>query len=425
MAFALPIKRRRDKWFKLKVAALFIIGLMVVSRPVTAACFSGGSLINLITGAIFSGSFNPNTLLSACGLLDIPFVRDFAGGEQTATYFMNSWNDSILPGMKDMTKQLHAASLTRSLFAGMTLDAQNLNKTFHTLALKEDEARKRTRPSETTCAAATPLAALSRTNSLSKSLNSAIATDLRRRSDLVQGTPQGTSGIAGDLQSRFKRYCDYLQHASDNGGETGCGAAATAPAARGDVYVEHTLFRDTINLADVNERMATQALLENLVEPRISGNLKSEATMKSSPGQESQIRRRDAMTIRNLSYTVVGGIVSRRAAISDTIIGPQIQDIRERAGIPVDERSNMPSYNEIMLAMTKERFLDPAYAIRTKDDIAVIRQEQVAVDAYTSMVMSDIKLLQEQVNAMMAVRNSLLVNKVPLVNVDATTPGGN
>jgi len=82
-----------------------------------------------------------------------------------------------------------------------------------------------------------------------------------------------------------------------------------------------------------------------------------------------------------------------------------IQDIRRKAGV-VDYSEN-PSYNEIMQAMTKERFFDPEYFIRIQDNVGAIKQEQTAINAFITLQYQDIYEMQERINALLAARASL------------------
>ncbi|MDD9901724.1 MAG: hypothetical protein OXT65_12150 [Alphaproteobacteria bacterium] len=88
-------------------------------------------------------------------------------------------------------------------------------------------------------------------------------------------------------------------------------------------------------------------------------------------------------------------------------------DIRVKAGsIPSkDQCSRTPSYNEIMLAMTKERFLDPEYYTRMAENPGALKQEQVALENYINVQMEDIYSAQEQLNLLYAARASLKLNQ--------------
>lgn len=92
-------------------------------------------------------------------------------------------------------------------------------------------------------------------------------------------------------------------------------------------------------------------------------------------------------------------------------VGQTIREIRERAGVDPANISDNPSYNEIMLAMTKERFLDPDYYTRMQAEIGALQQERASVKAYITMQLQDIYTLQEQINVLMAARASMKLNE--------------
>lgn len=99
-----------------------------------------------------------------------------------------------------------------------------------------------------------------------------------------------------------------------------------------------------------------------------------------------------------------------------------IRQIREAAGVDPADIADNPSYNEIMLALTKERFFDPEYFVRMNNSIGAIKQEQTAVNAYISMMMQDIYTMQERINALLAARASIGYNEDPVKNATDESP---
>lgn len=105
-----------------------------------------------------------------------------------------------------------------------------------------------------------------------------------------------------------------------------------------------------------------------------------------------------------------------------------IYDIRHRAGVPDSQISchsstcgeKDPSYNEIMLALTKERFFDPDYYARMGNDLNQIKQEQTSVRAYISLQLQDIYMLQEQINALLAAKAAMTYDRSSPNNQSAT-----
>lgn len=103
-------------------------------------------------------------------------------------------------------------------------------------------------------------------------------------------------------------------------------------------------------------------------------------------------------------------------------VGDLIREIRERAGVDPALISDDPSYNEIMLAMTKERFLDPDYYTRMANDVGAIKQEETSVRSYISIQLQDIYTLQEQINALMAARSAMKLEATGAPNESEAMP---
>jgi len=99
-----------------------------------------------------------------------------------------------------------------------------------------------------------------------------------------------------------------------------------------------------------------------------------------------------------------------------------IQEIRRKAGVPDDEIAEFPSYNEIMQALTQERYFDPDYYIRMANNVGALVQEQQVVNAYISLQLQDIYKLQEQINALLAARTALQFNTDKPVDIEQFKP---
>ncbi|MBU6475603.1 MAG: hypothetical protein KGQ70_06530, partial [Alphaproteobacteria bacterium] len=190
--------------------------------------------------------------------------------------------------------------------------------------------------------------------------------------------------------------------------------------------------QDTIDMNNPHDYAAAKAILINLIAPMIVERV-PKSVMDTTQGQEYIIRMQHLEAIDNIAADVVGGIISRRAALppTSTAIANQIKAIREAAGIPDCSSSppagtvcasNTPSYNEIMEAMTQERFYDPKYFTRVENDPGALMQEQASVDAYTTVQMQDIYQLQEQINALLAARAALKLGAETNENMSQSAP---
>jgi hypothetical protein len=190
---------------------------------------------------------------------------------------------------------------------------------------------------------------------------------------------------------------------------------------------------DTIDLNNPDEYKAAQALMVNLLQPateeRIPANLVPVNGNVSTQVQEHIIRRQHLDAINNIAADVIGSMISRRSAMPPAITDPaaasaaaEIATIRKRAGIDQTLISATPSYNEIMQAMTKERFFDPEYFFRINNTEGAIKQEQASVDAYTTVELQDIYQLEEQINALLAARASLKLSTDANKNQSSSAP---
>lgn len=103
-------------------------------------------------------------------------------------------------------------------------------------------------------------------------------------------------------------------------------------------------------------------------------------------------------------------------------INTEIKDIRSKAGVSDYDISANPSYNEIMVAMTKERFFDPAYYATLANDEGALLQEQTVVNSYIAIQLQDIYRLQEQVNMLLAARAAMQLNAMPFSDLSNQQP---
>ncbi len=346
-----------------------------------------------------------------CLLSTQPFIGVFLGGEQAGIYLINWWNTEFLPALRQMTGQLYAARVDQSRQIGALIDAQSVNRTARFEEELQLSSKKNTLPNEMVCVAGSYSAALSQTMRYSNALTKGFKADLIAR---AEGSPLSSSarGIAADQQLRWARYCTEFHNPLNNNGlgvTPNCALFPLSPGAipNGDIDIEGFLFKDTINMASSDEYATSMAIMENLVQPIIREKIPTN-TIYTPTGQEAIIKRQHIASVENVSVNVVADILSRRAGIPvGFALPPLLRNIRIKAGVDPAHVSNNPSYNEIMLAMTKERFLNPEYFIRIHDDPGIIKQEQASVNAYTNLQMQDIYKMQEQINLLLAARGAV------------------
>ena len=346
-----------------------------------------------------------------CLLSELPFVGIFLGGEQAGIYLMEWWNTEFLPSLRQMTGQLYAARVDQSRQIGALIDAQSVNRTASLEKELQLRSKKNTLPNEMVCVAGSYSAALSQTLRYANALIKGFKADLIKR---AEGSPGSSSekGIAADQLLRWARYCTEFHDPLNNNGlgvTPNCVSYPLSPGAipNGDIDIEGFLFKDTINMSDPDEYATSMAIIENLVQHVIREKIPKD-TIKTPTGQEAIITRQHIASLENVSVNTVAEILSRRAGIPvGFALPPLLRDIRLKAGVDPAHVSNNPSYNEIMLAMTKERFLNPEYFIRIHDDPGAIKQEQASVNAYVNLQMQDIYKMQEQISLLLAARGAV------------------
>ena len=354
---------------------------------------------------------------------------------------LGKWWTAFLQALKDMTAQLYSYRIFETWQLGHMMDAQDVNKA----ARMEQEQRLATheevQPNESTCVAGSFSTGITQSSLSSTQLTQGFKQELDRRAQGAVEAPVGSPPAvvtppgmtpALDLNTRWTQYCnEFNDPVNNNAGNNACVNPAAPQAGgmlNGDVSVEGFLLKDTINMQNPHERAAAQALLINLVQPTIQERL-PDSVVLTPLGHEHILKQQHLDAVNNIAADVVASIISRRSAILDPTdqkyidIGNQIWGMRTKLMIPdcstilptpdapgVVCASKNPSYNEIMLAMTKERFIDPNYFARVQNNPGALKQEQASVDAFTTIQLQDIYKLQEQINALLAARASLKVN---------------
>jgi hypothetical protein len=361
------------------------------------------------TGAVLTGSFGMNPCSWTRNNMNLDFAQDHQAGWYLMDHVQKWWNNEMLPSMKSMTAQLNAGVIDQNRQIGSMLDTQSMSNTNALVQQKEYEATKNMAPADRTCVAATPMGGSSQSIKLANSLAQGYRNEVSGRSAGAPGTT-AERGWAADQKARIDTYCNVFNDPKVNAGETPCPSPGTPGALpNADVDIENFLLKDTIDLRDPNQAAAASAILTNIVQPRVKDRLPDDA-VNTPQGQEWILQNEHIRSIRNIATDVVASMISRRAAIPNATVGTNIRDLRERIGIDPSRISNTPSYQEIMQAMTKERFMDPDYYATMAGSLGQARQEQTMVNAYIVLQMQDVYKLQEQINALLAARAAMKLN---------------
>ena len=345
---------------------------------------------------------------------------------------VNDWFDNqMVPAMKDMTAQLSASVVDQTRQMGTAMDSHNLSKNARMLQDYELTEKKRVQPNEHTCVPASSVHAQSQSLSTANALEAGFRYTGNQRTGVAPGQPGATSPASDQLQ-RWKDFCTYFLDKDTNAGWNGCptpGTSGTIP--NGDIDIEGVMLVDTIDLGNKDQFHAMETIMQNLIQPTTLEVI-PDNVVETPHGQEVVLKREHLKAVQNLAYDVVGSIISRRASIpmGGSSVATKIGEIRNRAGIDPSRVSGSgaagaaaePSYNEIMLALTKERFFDPEYYARMANDTGAIEQEETSINAYTTITMQDIYKLQEQINALLAARAAMKFEREPANSREEAVP---
>ncbi len=394
------------------------LAVLPVHTSATGVTSTGSSLSNpcgqLSIPLLGSFAFDPCTL--AADLFGLSYAQNYYGGEQLANSIGNLWAEDFLPALKSETAQVDAGGYDQMRQLGSGMDAQTLTRNARKVQQQELQARRDYAPGELTCAAGSSLAPLGESNKHANNLKQGFKQDLRKRGSGAPGTAAET-GPAAAQKEQWEEYCTFFHDPDTNNGVSACPDPETAGTVpNGDIGIEDFLLKDTINMQNPNEYKTAFALLRNLIQPKVNTKV-PESAIKTPVGEEIILKQQHLDSVRNIAAEIVASIISRRASVPqsvfDFLTGIKVWKIRSRAGVPLGDIASYPSYNEVMQAMTKERFFDPEYFTRMQGNLSEIKQEQTALNAYIALQYQDIYKLQEQINALMAARAALKLNADP------------
>lgn len=369
-------------------------------------------------------SFSSNPTQTTCQTAGLTYVQRYEGMEQFKNTLVDTWN-RMAQSLRSMTAQLHAVLHDQNRNLGAAMDASLQLSVQRLLQKEEMDAVVRYMPSELSCSAGSFTATQAQAQHTARAISRALRHDYTRDIAAASGTPAGSGGEGAVRNVRWENYCLYFRTDEDNQGRHGCSDNVEKMAENaipdGDIDVEGLLFGDTIDLEKPEQRLAAATLLRNLIGAH-NFPLIPESVVGLASGRQIILQQQHLLALRNVVAEAVSSMIARRAAINGVDVREEIQEIRKAAGIPVERISMRPSYNEIMLAMTKERFMDPEYYIRTTDNIGAIRQEQTMVQAYTTLQLQDIYEMQELINTISAARAAIKLNRLPTSELSTQTP---
>lgn len=245
---------------------------------------------------------------------------DHQGGWQVVEYIAQWWNEKGRFGLQDMTTQLHASIIDQTRQIQSMTDTHNITKSARQLQNKENEAKTRIAPNEKTCSAASSPPALAHGESTSNALKKALTSDLIKETNAAASVTAPTSQ-AEDIVRRFDTYCDTFLDPTVNAGRNNCPSPGTPGGLPdGDINVENFLFKDTIDFAVEDERLAATAMLRNLIYP-VALDTPPDGFEDTPQGREWILKNEHLKAVRTIASDAVTSILSRRMALPESAAG--------------------------------------------------------------------------------------------------------
>lgn len=307
------------------------------------------------------------------------------------------WNLNLAPSMKDMGSQLTVMTAEQSRAISSFVDAASLirvREKFREQRIKDHLGK---RPGESVCVAGTVTGGLTRAASFRRAYNAAAPAEQAGRAGNKIGTP-GATGQAAAIKADFQNYLDRYCSADSNNGASGCSTDGSFVGQ--DIDVGGVIFsKDTIDLTNSDTKKTVDDMIQRIAEPFVKDPVAAGA-VDSATGQQGLLAGEAYKTKRQLVYDSLYHIVSRR--IPGSNMGDFVRPLREEAGIDPTQISPNPSHNEIMQAMTSERFRSGKYAQKQIDEPENNKRELVVQQAFQLMQMSDQLDLMDRYSLLLA-----------------------
>lgn len=318
------------------------------------------------------------------------------------------WEEVTKPAMQDFVRQLHTFDIENVRMRGAFRDSDQLQDTLEKQRQKQLHSHRRNRPSGDACVVGSAGGSLMHTWELSRAYNNAADRQFLDRSYNRQGTPWA-SGQDGEIVARWNNYVNTFCDPDQNQGHVPPGCAA-GPEENLDINVEDLFFNhNTIDIRQTNLELARYTMVQNLIQPFID-NPVAPANMNSPETLKTWMLRRSKTARYQAAFTVMNDLAARR--IPSEGANNSLQQVRStELGMPNFKFSDYPSYNEVMRALTKERFWAEEYFARLEEEPENVARAKANLSALYLMQLRDYYEVLERVALLLAVQVAIDLDK--------------
>lgn len=334
-------------------------------------------------------------------------------------WWQTMWYYNLLPSLQNMTEQLNIAVVDQTRSFSGAIDAELQSQTSLEFNEREAQVQGKLAPSEDVCVAGTTAGGYGRATAFSREMRKAWQKESLDIGAGKTGTA-GASGYAAVEKLRHDEYEALFCNPDDNGGNNNC-AAPDADFHNADILPSKFLYdKLTIDVDDDPRFAQTVNAIMNNTMGTPSADAMPKKVMASAGGQEKWLDRRAFLA----RYAAVRSVPQMAFGwrMPGSQLGPWVKDLRQKAGVPLSDISDNPSYREVLHAASIDRFNSGEYAL---DQIAKrdkVEQEKLVLSAFYLMQLRDYYELLERQAMVLAVQVAIMADRTPLPDVLPVTP---
>ena len=315
----------------------------------------------------------------------------------------NDPTTSTLPALKAMAKEIHLARIDQTRQIGSLMDASSQNERAQSKHQQNVEAHGLYTPAESTCQVDSTGPGMNKSYYFSRALARAIAMeDTKRRENYLQSpkeiadnsglfirsaeaaaTPAPVGGPA-EIGKLWTEWCTLFYDPSV--GDQGCDPTKPGTFPGMNTDLPGMLWGDKQTMTQDQLKQVVPAALRTLIDPFAPVPVQPGA-LAGSPGLIEMEARKTKNGRYNTIYNVLGQLLAERGGGASGVDANAINTV---TGLQPDQGSDNASYADLRNALTKSRYLNPAYIVRLVSDPGAVVREQGSVNAIQAQLMNDL-----------------------------------
>jgi len=320
------------------------------------------------------------------------------------------WDYNLRPALQAQTIQLNTATADQAKTYQSSMDAEHETQTNLVIQKVEVQTHQVTRDNVCPPAGVSP----------GRSANFAyqVPKSMEVKGNAVASSKVGSTseqGTAQHVSYRINTYEEFFCDPNSNGGANVCAGTPDPNFYDADVKVSEMVYNKlTIPVNDAADGEKYQKAIEELVENMfntITITPTAENALNTPQAREKILQRRSYLARNNAVRQMARSIIGERMPGSQ--LGQWISQIREEAGIPVDEVGENPSYREVMHTLSVDRFNSGKFATELMKDQAGVEMEKLSAQAFYLMQLRDYFELLERMSLVLAVQVAAMVDNKP------------